>query len=248
MTQSGENTVTGAPQGGLDWDALEARVAGAGIPGYRRAWFVSLIRQGREAEAADRSALASHCFTRTETELKGFPADTSSTSATSATGIASTGSSSHPQVPPASPSAPRNSPLADLAMRRGGANRARYLEMLLKHAARLSPAERESYRAALEGSDAAPVSDLRRRLVDRLLRAARYQRQCGRLAAWARRRPASASEDRPAGPYNDYKAVAEMLRRLADLQPEWTAEFLEVYGDMRAVRLAYGEFLPGSTK
>jgi hypothetical protein len=212
----------------LDWDALETRVSSTSIPGYRRAWFVSLIRQGREAEVAGRSQLASHCLERVEKELRNYSVEVSAAAAPS------------PSTSPTSAS-----PLAELAARRGTATRARYLEMLQRHEARLSPTERETYRAALEGADAAPVSDLRRRLVDRLLRSSRYQRQGERLAAWARFRPAAAAEVRPAGPYNDFQAVDEMVRRLAGQQPEWTAEFLDVYAGMRAVRLACGEFLPG---
>lgn len=221
-----------------DWAALEARVSGAGIPVYRRAWFLSLIRQGREADLAGRAHLAAHCHARVEKELDTWAA-------------------AHPAASPAAPSpasaspAPA-SPLADLAARRGSATRARYLELLARHDARLSPAEREAYRAALDpaegaqgaqGAEAAPVSDLRRRLVDRLLRSARYRRQGARLAAW---RPAAAlSDDPPAGPYNDYRALEEILHRLAAAQPEWAAEFLDVYAGMRETRLAYGEMLPG---
>jgi hypothetical protein len=216
------------PSSSLDWNALEARVSSASIPAYRRAWFVSLIRQGREAEGAGRAQLASHCLERVEKELRNYPVGEAAQA-----------------VVPSGVSPISSSPLADLAARRGTATRARYLEMLQRHEARLSPAERETYRAALEGADAAPVSDLRRRLVDRLLRSARYQRQGGSLAAWARHRPTAAVEARPAGPYNDYQAVEEMVRRLAGQQPEWTAEFLDVYSGMRAVRAAYAEFVPG---
>src|SRR5690606_24312216 len=58
---------------GIDWDALAALLATAAsaasaspLPPYRRIWFQSLIRQGREAESQGRAALAAHCFARLE--------------------------------------------------------------------------------------------------------------------------------------------------------------------------------------
>jgi hypothetical protein len=221
------------------WDALLARVSAegddpalAGLPDYRRAWFFSLIRQGREADAAGRAALAAHCRARAESELAA---------------LVSAASSAGAPAPDADvPGKAGASPLADLAARRGNASRARALEMLNRHGGSLTAAERTDFYAVLEGavSDAA-VSELRSRLVDRLLRAGRYRRQGARLAGWAAAKPAASPEDRPAGPYNDYAALEESLRRIAAIHPAWAAEFLDVYAGMRAVRVIYGELLPG---
>jgi hypothetical protein len=216
------------------WDALEARVAGAVMADHRRAWFRSLIGQGRAAEADGRPALAAHCRTRAEAEL------------TAAFG---------PAGPPPAPVSARTSPLGELRARREAAARTRALELLARHGERLSPPERASFRAALDEAPDSRIPGLRRRLVDRLLRAARYRRQGARLAAWTAAVPGSGSaphlpevpqsEALPSGPYNDYRALEDMLRRVASAHPDWAAEFLDVYAEMRAVRRAYGGLLPG---
>jgi hypothetical protein len=238
------------------WDALEARVSGSGggrdaapvppvvMADYRRAWFLSLIRQGRAADAAGRASLAAHCRARVEAELSVLAA--ASSSAPSSVSGAGARAASSP-----------SSPLADLAARRGVAARARLAELLARHGDRLSAAERASFQAAVDealgGTGAAPAGDadvriaeLRRRLVDRLLRASRYRKQGGRLAGWAARKPA-APGTMPAGPYNDYRTLEETLRRIAAARPDgaaWAAEFFDVYAGMSAVRRVYGEFLP----
>jgi hypothetical protein len=213
------------------WDALEARVSGGGggrdaapvppvvMADYRRAWFLSLIRQGRAADAAGRASLAAHCRARVEAELSVLAA--ASSSAPSSVSGAGARAASSP-----------SSPLADLAARRGVAARARLAELLARHGDRLSAAER--------------IAELRRRLVDRLLRASRYRKQGGRLAGWAARKPA-APGTMPTGPYNDYRTLEETLRRIAAARPDgaaWAAEFFDVYAGMSAVRRVYGEFLP----
>jgi hypothetical protein len=128
-------------------------------------------------------------------------------------------------------------------------------DLLDRHAEKLPAAEREELRAALQVAEnaegaagEAQVAGLRRRLVDRLLRAARYRRRAGLFAGW-KAAPSSASrgEDsgdgaaRPEGPYNDYRALEETLRRVAASSPEWVAEFLDVYGEMRETERKYGE-------
>jgi hypothetical protein len=258
---------TPAPVVGIDWDALNARLVAAAsgssdtaLPSYRRIWFQSLIRQGREAEGAGRTVLAAHCAARLAQEFTalGVPqaaiagsggegpeavtADVPAPlrndvtlAAVSALG-SSTASSSH------------HSPLKALAARRVLAAHARLKELLDRHDFRLSPDEAAVFRQALDASvesvsGSATISDLRRRLVDRLMRAARYRRQAARLAAWTPAPPAAVS-----GPYNDYRALEDLLHRVAAQSPhaaEWAAEFFDVYADMHAARIAYGTLLPG---
>jgi hypothetical protein len=251
---------------GIDWDALDARLASSAsasassLPSYRRVWFLSLIRQGREAEASGRAALAAHCRLRLEQECAAFGISaTSSFSAQTGSGTSSretlrvdpAGTPAHPGSTTATPRTHSGtSPLAALAHRREAASRARLLELLDRHATRLGSDEVEVFRQALAGvaeTGAASISDLRRRLVDRLIRSARYRRHAARLKLWKPALPDSI----PAGPYNDYQAVEELLHRLLTANAasaEWAAEFLDIYADMRDVRLAYGTLLPGTTK
>ena len=229
------NDVTGQAgrhEAAAGWDALEARVGdgAAALPSYRRVWFLSLIRQGREAEAAGRAALAAHCRERVARELAAI------------------------DRAPAGPGAPedradartraRVSPLDELAARQGQAARARLLALLARHRDRLPRAEREAFEAAAADAAPATVTELRRRLVDRLLRAGRYRRQAARLAAWKPLAP----ESTPAGPYNDYRALEDVLQRTAarDGGAEWVAEFFDLYETMQATRRLYGQLLPGS--
>lgn len=234
--------------GSYDWDALESRVSGrdadagslkavsplATLPEYRRVWFLSLIRQGRAADAEGRTALAAHCGARVEKEL-------------TALSVAATTAVANVPAPATTQPATRATPLADLAARQGTASRARLQDLLARHAGRLSPAERAAFQSALEtateGSDKShsSVAELRRRLVDRLLRASRYRRQAARLATWKPSPPDAA----PTGPYNDRRALEEALHRAAVHNPEWAAEFFDIYAGMRAVRKLYGELLPG---
>ncbi len=276
---------SGVPGAGIAWDALEARLAfalsgGSGasattLPPYRRPWFASLIRQGREAEHTGRTALAAHCRDRLEREFAhfGITSDiasgitsgiTSDIASDIASGIAPLPEAADGEGPSASRAEPRKdvgtesggkpsresaaaprppSPLEALARRREAAARARLRELLDRHAARLSPDEAAAFVQALETSgDAAAgagasVSGLRRRLLDRLMRAARYRRQAARLAAWNPATPSGV-----AGPYNDHRALEELLHRITRANPlaaEWAAEFFDIYADMRAVHDAY---------
>lgn len=258
---------TSAPVVGIDWDALNARLVAAAsgssdtaLPSYRRFWFQSLIRQGREAEGAGRTVLAKHCFARLEQEFTALGVPQAAVAGPGGEGVAavtrdvpvplrndvtraaasasgsSTASSSH------------HSPLKALAVRRVLAAHARLKELLDRHDFRLPPDEAAVFRQALDASvesvsGGATISDLRRRLVDRLMRAARYRRQAARLAAWKPAPPAAVS-----GPYNDYRALEDLLHRVAAANPhaaEWAAEFFDIYADMRTARIAYGTLLPG---
>jgi hypothetical protein len=210
-----------------DWDTLEAR-SRAGVPEHRRGWFQSMIRQGREAEGQGRETLAARCRERIEAEL----------SALAPSSLAST-----PTETPAAATA-----FAALAARRGEALRGSVRDLLDRHAEKLPAAEREELRASLrelergdaDGLGGAQAAGMRRRLVERLLRAARYRRRAGLFAGW-KANPRTEGEARPEGPYNDYRALEETLRRVAASNPEWVAEFLDVYGAMRETERQYGE-------
>ena len=103
-------------------------------------------------------------------------------------------------------------------------------------AARLAPAEREAY--AAHGGDAQP---LRRKLIDRLLRAEAYRRRGARLSGW---KATTVPANSPAGPYNDFIALEQTVQRIASLHPEWAAEFLDLYGGLNKIRAAYQTLLP----
>ncbi len=206
-----------------DWDALEAR-ARAGVPEHRLGWFQSMIRQGREAEQQGRAVLAARCRERVEAELSVFAAVPSA--------------SDSPAAPAASgtPAA-----FAALAARREGALRAGILALLDRHADRLSVAERDAVREALRDAGEAQLGALRRRLVERLLRAARYRRRAALFRGWKAATPRGEDGNLPEGPYNDYRTLEETLRRVASAHPEWVAEFFDIYAEMRETERKYYE-------
>ena len=227
--------VPASPNRVIPWDDLEAR-ARAGVPEHRRGWFQSMIRQGREAEGQGRGTLAERCRERIESELA------------SLTSVAAASS----QGEPGAASSVAVTAFASLATRRGEALRGSVRELLDRHAQKLPAAEREELRAALQATEADPegageaqVAGMRRRLVERLLRVSRYRRRAASFGGWKAASPATSSTGAadilPEGPYNDYRALEETLRRVAAANPEWVAEFLDVYGEMRDVERKYGE-------
>lgn len=212
--------------------AERVRVALPSSADPRQAYYLSLARQGREAEEEGRAKVAAHCGACID---KGLAAVAEAAERDRAA------SSSATARPAAEPSA-----LKKLKARWDEAARARAEALLGRHAARLAPAEREAYAAALEALSASPektARPLRRKLVDRLTRANAYRRRAARLSGWT---ASPAPETGPAGPYNDFAALEDMVRRVAVSNPEWAAEFLDLYGNMNALRKAYGELLPKS--
>ncbi len=209
--------MTAAP----DWEGLEAR-ARAGVPEHRRGWFQSMIRQGREAGEQGRDLLAARCRERVEAELAALALSPSAPTSS------------------ASPSGDKVAAFAALALRREGALREGILALLDRHADRLPAAERDAVREALQGAGEAQLGGMRRRLVERLLRAARYRRRAGLFRGW-KASPRAGEDARPEGPYNDYRALEETLRRVAAANPEWVAEFLDIYAEMRETERKYGE-------
>jgi hypothetical protein len=194
---------------------------------HRQAYFLSLVRQGREAEEQDRSGVAVHCRACIDKGLAAL-------------------APLHLRAPVSS--APAPSALAALKSRWDAAARGRAAALLERHARRLAPAEREAYGASLEALSSAPdknAQPLRRKLVDRLLRAEAYRRRGARLSGW-KKAPVPATG--PAGPYNDFAALEQTVQRLAVLHPEWAAEFLDLYGEMGRIRKAYEGLLPGKAK
>jgi hypothetical protein len=232
---------TASPNRSIPWDDLDAR-ARAGVPEHRRGWFQSMIRQGREAEEQGRETLAARCRDRIESELSSLAASSPGTST-----LSSTPSTSSESVD-RDASATAVTAFAALAARRGEALRGRVRELLDRHAEKLPPAEREELKAALaatenpsEGVSEAQVAGMRRRLVERLLRVSRYRRRAGLFSGWksGASQTSGAADAPPEGPYNDYRALEETLRRVAATNPEWVAEFLDVYGEMRETERKY---------
>lgn len=183
---------------------------------YRQAYFLSLLRQGREAEEQGRFALATHCRTCIENGLAALS----------------------PHSPAASKAAApsTDSSLSLLKSRWDDAARQRAATLLERHGARLAPAEREAY-----GAHNGDAQSLRRKLIDRLLRAAAYRRRGARLSGW---KATVISGTNPAGPYNDFVALEQTVQRIASLHPEWAAEFLDLYSGLNKVRAAYQTLLP----
>jgi hypothetical protein len=210
---------------GAAWALVGERVRAA-LPSqldHRQAYFLSLVRQGREAEEQNRDAVAAHCRACIDKGLAAL-------------------APLHLRAPVSSASVP--SALASLKSRWDAAARGRAAALLERHAARLAPAEREAYGASLEALASVPdksAQPLRRKLVERLLRAEAYRRRGARLSGW-KKAPVPATG--PAGPYNDFAALEQTVQRLAVLHPEWAAEFLDLYGDMGKIRSAYGALLP----
>jgi len=229
---------------GEAWARVSERVRAA-LPSSsdpRQAYFLSLARQGREAEEQGRSGVAGHCRACVE---KGLAALTDAGAALEAQRAASASTDSSGSSTSAR-SVAQPSALSALKSRWDAAARERAAGLLKRNAARLAPAEREAYAAAFEALSSSPgksAQPLRRKLIDRLTRATAYRRRAARLSGWT---ASPAPETGPAGPYNDFAALEDMVRRVAASHPEWTAEFLDLYGNMNALRKAYMELLPKS--
>ena len=129
------------------------------------------------------------------------------------------------------------SSLDSLRQRFQQASRLRTEELLRRHGHRLTPAERESYekQCAAGGS----LLAVRRRLLDRLLRAAALRRRSRRWAGL------ETLEGVTRGPYNDRAVLEETLHRTATSDPEWTREFLDLYAEMKRLGAACESLLPG---
>jgi hypothetical protein len=230
---------------GAAWAAVAARVRAA-LPSaddYRQIYFLSLVRQGREAAERERPAVANHCLAVIDRGLAALTsADvhsvTNSSKISASSGSNSSGSSSG-----------SSSALVSLKSRWDAAARDRAAALLVRHAKRLSPAEREAYAASLETLSAEPLKasaqPLRRKLVERLLRAEAYRRRGARLSGWTK---APVPATGPAGPYNDFAALEQTVQRIAVSHPEWAAEFLDLYAGMNRIRSAYQTLLPAGKK
>ena len=123
------------------------------------------------------------------------------------------------------------SPLQSLRERFEGASWKRFEGLLQRYGHRLTAAERISY-AAQASASAGSGMELRRRLLDRLLRSAAQRRRPHR---WEE---LESLETLPRGPYNDRAVLEETLRRASVSDPEWTRELLDLYarlGKLQAI-------------
>ena len=224
---------------GAAWAQLGERVRAA-LPtseDYRQIYLLSLLRQGREAEEAGRAKVAGHCRACIVSALDARAARTPASVSSAPAPVATTGKPAAPQTA-----------LTRLKDRWEAAARDRAAALLARHAKRLAPAEREAYVASLDSLSAAPnagARPLRRKLVDRLLRAASTRRRASRLSGW---KSAPGPVNGPAGPYNDFVALEQTIQRIAQIHPEWAVEFSDLYGDMLKIRTAYQGLLPASKK
>ncbi len=130
------------------------------------------------------------------------------------------------------------SPLESLRQRFEQASRLRSEGLLKRYGHRLTVAERASYEKQLAGSGVA----MRRRLLDRLLRAAAQRRRPRRWEGL------ESLEILPRGPYNDRAVLEETLRRAAASDPEWTREFLDLYARLGKLQAACQALLPAAAK
>jgi hypothetical protein len=220
---------------GAAWAQVGERIRAALPSGgdYRQAYFLSLLRQGREAEELGRATVAAHCRRCIESGLAALP-----TTAPAVQGVTTSSGKFAESQSAAAPSA-----LSLLKGRWDTAARQRAATLLARHAKRLAPAEREAYAASLEALSTASggAQPLRRKLIDRLLRAQAYRRRGARLSGW---KSTPVPENGPAGPYNDFIALEQTVQRIAGIHPEWAAEFLDLYGDLNKIRGAYQTLLP----
>jgi len=222
----------------------------------RQAYYLSLLRQGREAEEQGRVGVANHCRDLIRRGLEAFAAAQTAraaeASANASSAAADSSSPSRDLAPQGKPAAPVT-PLTALRSKWEAASRDRAAALLERHAQRLAPAEREAYLASLESLSAPAASGpagvsaqpLRRKLVERLLRAATYRRRAASFSGW---KSAPVPSNGPAGPYNDFVALEQTVQRLAQQQPEWAAEFLDLYEGMGKIRSAYNALLPAGKK
>jgi hypothetical protein len=203
-----------------DWNALRKRVGESGGSARRRGFFTALAGRGEDADAAGREAIARLCRLRVESFLA------------SAEGRAATGETWNPSGP--------GSPLENLGERLFRKARLRAEAVLARHGRRLTPAERENYRAGIDAANARDLTSVRRRLQGRLLRALAFRAGAAAPESWTD----GVGEPGASGPYNDRMLVSEILRRASGADADWVRELSELYGRMDGLRRKCREFLP----
>lgn len=214
-------------------EALAGKLAGHPGPAHRRAYLGGLLRSGMGFLRSGNARSAAYCLDKVaaalEAEATGSP------------------DSAAPQA--AAGPAGGGSPLDGLRARWREERVRKAASVLERHGRRLTALERKAYRESLakwtrglEGGGEAmarradhALSDLRRRLYGRILKAQKsvLVRRSGPGFV-----PVQAQFAGPIGPYNDRQNLEGVLGLLAQGDPAWVEEFLELYqglADLKAL-------------
>ncbi len=217
-------------------EALAGKLAGYPGPAHRRAYLDGLLRSGMGFLRSGNGRSAAYCLDKVSAALE---AEASAASAGADSGSADS----------AAPEAGRAAPLDGLRARWREERVRDAASVLERHGRRLTALERKAYRdglakwnrtlagsgeAAARRADLA-LSDLRRRLYGRILKSQK--------AVLVRRSgpgfvPVQAQFAGPIGPYNDRQNLEGVLGLLAQGDPAWVEEFLELYqglADLKAL-------------
>lgn len=219
-------------------EALAGKLAGYPGPAYRKAYLSRLLRSGLDHLRNGNVRTAEYCLGKVESELE------------SALSAAADLSASVPSPGPEADTSPRHA--LERLRARWREERVRRTEAVLdRHGPRLSSLERKAYRDRLAGLSRPPapgsvpgadaradsgLQDLRRRLYGRILKTQK--------SALARRRGAGGSalarvhetHPGPIGPYNDLHNLEGVLDMLAQADPAWVEEFLELYRNLSGLK------------
>lgn len=229
------------PQAQARGDALAAKLAGYPGPAYRRAYLDGLLRSGLGFLRSGDARSAAYCLDKVEAALgaAGAPASLAETGGDAAAGTAPGAGGANGPGP--------GRPLDRLRARWREERALKAVATLERHGRRLTPLERRAYReglakwakAAEAGGESAArradhaLLDLRRRLYGRILKSQR--------AVLVRRsgpgfEPVQARFAGPIGPYNDRQNLEGVLALLAQADPAWVEEFLELYRGLAGLK------------
>lgn len=229
---------------------LVRKLAGYAGPSYRKVYLSRLLKSGMDLLSAGSGRSAAYCLDKVESELQAaisaFP------------GTDSDGAGHPPRETPR--------PLEALRLRWREERVRKAEAVLERHGPRLSSLERRMYREGLakwskpsqapsegtsEGSaQASPqlaaatesradnaILELRRRLYGRILKTQKAEmsrRPGGRALALV---PVhEAFPGRPVGPYNDRHNLEGVINLLAQADPAWVEEFLELYRKLAGLK------------
>lgn len=241
-------------------EALAGKLAGYPGPAYRRAYLEGLLRSGMGFLRSGNARSADYCLGKVEAAVQEAASAAASAAAGEESpvedapgdGMADTG------APGAAVSAPgrrvpaaardRRSPLERLNSRWREERFLKAAAILERHGRRLTALERRAYRESLAKWSRAhepgqPASaarradhallDLRRRLYGRILRS----QKAGLAPRGARALvPVHEQFPGPIGPYNDRQNLEGVITLLAEADPAWVEEFLDLYRGLAALR------------